>query len=258
MDYKNAYDYAIISVMNGDTHSHRRFWIILILVIVAAVGAVSGIYIWQHQQVSDLTKQVAFLKQTQLPQKKFTDIDDCNRNGGVDLFTINGQLSACLGGKVNSDDDGSVDSYQAFLRYSAQNLPRIEERKVSKTENRVDNADKFSDELAVFLKQDYAGCDFGESSARGYYKILKEVPNRFALLNYGCTNDENAVEGQYFIIAIKLGDGWALLSPTNNMDEEGRPSCLLQDMFKISSKLTPKCFENTGYDNGQLKERNYP
>jgi hypothetical protein len=109
----------------------------------------------------------------------------------------------------------------------------------------------------AFLKHDETGCEIGQqagsSAARGYYKILKEVSNRFALLNYGCLSDPGALQGNYDIVAMKLGDGWALLSPTNNFNGS-TPSCLMVDTFKISKTLTPKCFENTGYNNGALKD----
>jgi hypothetical protein len=106
--------------------------------------------------------------------------------------------------------------------------------------------------LIEFLKYDDTGCGNGQ----GYYRILKEVPNRFALLDYGCSTDKSALAGDYSIIALKLSDGWRLLSPTNNFDGT-TPSCLLVDMFKISKSLTPKCFENTGFNNGSLKTVSY-
>lgn len=228
--------------------SNKKSNKLIYLVIVLLVALTGFVYLWQHKKVNDLNKQVSSLEETQLPQKQFSSIEDCNQNGGVPLSTINGEFNACLGGKEEGGD-----SYQAFLQYSAQNLPRIDENatSTSKLENRVDNTTGHSSDLVTFLKQNDTGCE------QGYYKILKEVPNRFALLNYGCTNDKLALEGKYFIIAMRLGDGWAFLSPTNNMDDKGRPSCLLQDMFKISKDLAPKCFENTGYDNGKLKARNY-
>ena len=183
--------------MDVDTHNHRRFWIILILVVVMAVAGVGSVYWWQHEQVEDLNNQVAKLKQTQLPQKQFTSIEDCYKNGGKSLYTLNGQFSACLGGKVEDGED-----YQAFLQYSAQNLPRINERKISKTDNQVVSSDGHSADLVAFLKRDYTGCEIGQSedSVKGYYRILKEVSSRYALLNYGCTNDQSALKGQYFII----------------------------------------------------------
>jgi hypothetical protein len=241
---------TIIDNQQVDTSNTKKSNNLLIYVAVVLLLGLSGVvYLWQHNKVAGLNKEVAALKATQLPQKKYSSYKDCTNNGGVILNTINGQFNACLGG--NEDESGELPQYQAFLQYSSQNLPRITERKISKTENRVDNTSNHSADLVAFLKQDYTGCK------QGYYKIIQEVTNRYALLNYGCAQDKSALKGRYHIIAMKLGDGWVLLSPTNNMDEKGQPSCLLQDMFRISKELAPKCFENTGYDNGKLKERNY-
>jgi hypothetical protein len=227
------------------------------LLIVATCGLVGWI-VYQQQKVSDLNKKIVVLEKNQLPSRIFETYDECISNGGVILNTINAQFNGCLGG--NEDETGDLPQHQAFLQYSSQNLPRISERKKSDVVNRVDNADSSSPDLVAFLKQDYAGCEIGspDDSAKGYYKIIKEVEDRYALLNYGCEDDQAALSGKYYIIAIKLGDGWSLLSPTNNMSEEGQPSCLLVDMFKISKNLSAKCYENSGYNNGDLKDVVYP
>jgi hypothetical protein len=84
------------------------------------------------------------------------------------------------------------------------------------------------------------------------------VHERFALLNYGCTNDPNALKGAYDIIAMKMGDGWVQLSPTNNFNSNNVPSCLIVDMFKISKSLTPQCYQNTGYNDNSLRKVTNP
>jgi hypothetical protein len=167
-----------------------------------------------------------------------TTYEECVKNGGRSL---NSEFNACLGAKD-----------ELFLQYSAQNLPRINERTLSERENLVAFSGAYSADLVKFLRNDYTGCEVG------YYKIIEEVPGRFALLNYGCADDENALGGAYYIIAMKLGDRWALISPTNHMNDNGMPSCLLADIFKVSGDLASECFENTGYSDGSVRPVNYP
>lgn len=213
------------------------------LLLVISVAA----FVWQQGTIVSLNKQIEGLAVSQVPQRMYASYEDCMNNGGVILNTINGQFDACMGG--NEDETGEVPQYQAFLQYSAQNLPRLETSKKSKKENKVIVKGNYSADLVTFLKSDYTGCD-----TRGEYEIIKEVPGRFAMMKYGCDNGEQLQSSDNYsaIIAMKLSDGWRLLSPTNNMDKM-TPSCLLVDTFKISKKLSSKCFENTGYSNGRLK-----
>lgn len=195
------------------------------LILVAVVGI-----LWQQNKINNLRKEISQLKKTQLPQSKFANYEDCINNGGVLLNTINGQFDACLGG--NEDETGELPQHQAFLQYSAQNLPRLEEK------TKV-NGDPNS--LADFVKSS-TGCPS---------KVEKELKNRFAIIS--CTDQKSI-----YSLAIMLADGWRYISTTNNMNEKGQPSCLIVDMFKVSKDLVPKCFENTGYNNGKLKEVVYP
>lgn len=215
------------------------------LVLLAAGGL-----LWQWSTINHLKKEVTDLKKTSLPQKQYTSYEDCMGNGGAVLWTINAGFSGCLGG--NEAASGEMPEYQAFLQYSAQNLPRIEERKKASTENKVTANGSYSADLLAFLKSDYTGCQ-----PRGEYEVVKEVKDRFALMKYGCDGDGQVQsKNPPTMIAMKLSDGWVLLSPTNNM-EGNTPSCLLVDMFKISKELSDKCFENTGYNNGTQKDVTY-
>lgn len=164
--------------------------------------------------------------------KQFTSYDDCIANGGNFIGQQPG--NAC----INGGD-------QLFLQYSAQNLPRLTESKKARKDNVVEKSVAASADLVSFLKHDETGCE------TGYYKIIKEVKNRFALLTYGCDKPDASM------IAMKLSNGWTLISPTNHM-RDGAPSCLLADMFRVSSKLVNKCFENTGYNDGTLRGIKHP
>lgn len=227
--------------------------IIVIALLVLAALLAGGVYMWRQTQVKKLQDQVSTLEKTQLPQKQYESYEDCIANNAPPLNTINGQFNACLGG--NTDESGDLPQYQAFLQYSAQNLPRLLEDKVNESgdKNVILEGATASADLTTFLESEYAGC--GANSADeakfepAYITVVKEVPGRFALTMGGCSKND-----EYYSISIKLADGWRGISTTNNMDEEGLPSCLVVDMFKISKKLTKQCFENTGYNNGTLKD----
>jgi hypothetical protein len=183
--------------------------------------------------------------------KTFTSYDDCINNGGQWL-TYDGaiQFDACKGSGP-----------ELFLQYSAQNMPNISSNQTTKKTNVVLSNASDSSDLINYLTYNYSGCNIGQpagSSATGYFKILEEVPSGFAELNYGCSNYSQAELSKSYIIAMKLSSGWVLLSPTNNMFDNGVPSCLLVDMFRISKSLTPQCEQNTGYNDGSLRSVDNP
>lgn len=211
------------------TAARPKYWIPLLFLVV---GLLAGYGLgWQAQR-----------KPAALEPAIFSSFDDCVNNNGVSLIS---EFNACVA--PNPDDDTSL-----WLQYSAQNLPRLTERKTTPQANVVENVDKItSTGLVEFLEFDDTGCE------RGRYRFIKEVPDRFAQMNYGCAGDEVWSEGAQ-IIAIKLADGWALISPTNHMAEDGTPSCLMVDMFKISKDLSDKCFENTGYNDDSIRSVEYP
>lgn len=177
--------------------------------------------------------------------RTFTSYDDCTQNGGMHW---NAEFNACSGDAQVVD---GVEQGELFLQYSAQNLPRLTERKRAEKDNVVESVGSPSSDLLAFLKNDDTGC-----SESGYYKVLKEVPARFALANFGCTEAGDAKDDAH-VVAIKLADGWSLISPTNHFNEDGVPSCLMVDMFRIPKTLSGKCFENTGYNDGQLRDVSY-
>jgi len=191
--------------------------------------------------VSILTCSVIYLNH--LHHRMYTGgYTDCIQHGGQALHYYGPiQLEACRGGDT------------LFLQYSAQNLPRLTSEKTQPTANTVVADASVSPSLVDFLKYDYTGC----SDDAGYYKVLKEVPNRFAEMTYGCGSAVTAMP-QSYIIAMNAGGTWTSISPTNNMDETtGTPSCLIVDIFKISKALSSKCWQNTGYNNGAMRSVDY-
>lgn len=229
----------------------KKIFILAIAILV--IAGFTGGYFFHKQEVDRLATKISNLEKTQLPQKQFKSYEECmgNDNGGIPLNTENGSFNACLGG--NQDDTGEIPQHQAILQYSAQDLPRITGSTITKTKSMVTADGNYSADLIKFLEQNNEGCD-----TRSEYKLIKEVKDRFALLRYGCDGDgQVASNNPPAMVAMKLSTGWSLLSPTNNMQGD-MPSCLLVDMFRISKQLSAKCFENTGYNNGDLKMVTYP
>lgn len=220
----------------------------IIGVLIIVIIGLTGLVLYQQQKISESNQKITGLNKKQLPTNLYKSYDDCISNGGIMLDTINAQFNGCLGG--DKDESGQLPQHQAFLQYSAQNLPRIMARNESTIGSKVTAKNTISRDLVEFLAKD-GSC----APSKGEFEVIKEVTNRFALMKYGCEGGGQVQSNSSpTIIGMKLADGWVLISPTNNMDDEGRPSCLLVDMFKISKELSPKCFENTGFNNGELKE----
>jgi len=170
---------------------------------------------------------------------------DCVKQGGHTASYVGAiQVDACLG-----------DNDRLLLQYSAQNMPRISEYKLATATNNVVYTASDPVDLVTFLMHDETGC--GSAGTVGYYKITKVVPNRFAEMDYGCDTNTAKQKASAHVIAMKLGYTWALLSPTNNMDDNGVPSCLLVDMFRISKRLSDQCYQNTGHNDGSLRPVTY-
>ncbi len=180
----------------------------------------------------------------------YTGYSDCISHGGQAL-TYNDavQFNACRG-------SGSA----LYLQYSAQNLPNISQNKTTTVPNQVVSSSSDASDLINYLTYNYTGCNTGRpngSDVTGYYKIIKEIPSGWALLNYGCSNNTQSQNDSTHMIAMKLSSGWVELSPTNNFLPNGTPSCLLVDMFKVPETLTSQCYQNTGYSNGSLRSVTY-
>lgn len=202
-------------------YRNRTTFIVLALAAVLCIGFAGGVFA------------------TRLPHRirTFTGYTDCTAHGGQLLSYDSAiQFSAC---RSNAN---------LYLQYSAQDMPRLTAEKTQSTTNTVIADTDVSAGLVNFLKYDYTGCDGG----KGYYKVLKEVPDRFAMMDYGCGTD-----GGQEIIAMNVGGKWTFISPTNNM-QAATPSCLLVDMFKISKQLSSQCYQNTGYSDGSLRAVDYP
>lgn len=195
------------------------------------------------------------MQTAELPIKTFANYNNCVDYGGDNLSTINGQFNACLEGNK-----------QVILQYSSQNLPQITSNSTTTLQNDVtvnEEKNNFTptSDLISYLTNNQEGCYQGSTSSsglvKGYYRVIKETAD-FALLNYGCINDTHATSNKYFMIAVKLASGWVEISPTNNFNSQGVPSCLMMDMYKISSQISSTCFQDTGYNNNSIRTVNYP
>jgi hypothetical protein len=187
-----------------------------------------------------------------MPTKHFSasDWNGCVTKGGLWVMTVNAGFNACLeGGK------------QVLLQYSSQNLPQITTNRTTTTPNIVVSDSSDTSDLVSYLTYSYSGCSIGEApgtNLTGYYKIVKEIPTSWALLNFGCSGYTQTEKDDAFIVAMKLSSGWVQLSPSDGFLPDGTPSCLLVDMYKIPQSLTPQCFQNTGYNNGSLRKVTNP
>lgn len=206
------------------------------LLIVGAVLAVLGSLGWL-MYAHDHSQQI---------HSVYSSYADCVSHGGQPLQYDDAiQFDACKGTSSN-----------LYLQYSAQNLPRIDENRTTTTPNVIASAVSASSDLVSYLTYNYTGCDIGQpanSGATGYYKIIKEIPSGWALLQYGCSSRSSSSANNAYMIAMKLSSGWVELSPTNNFLPNGTPSCLLVDMFNVPGSLTSQCYQNTGYDDGSLR-----
>lgn len=201
---------------------------------------------WQRTIINNL-------KKTQIPQNEFTNFQECIEGDGL-LLEVIGDTYGCLSGKVVGDSNGKP-RFKAFYSFNAKSLPRILERRIGDNKNTVINNVGATKDLVEFLENDYWGCQ-----TKGEYEIVKELPDRFALMKYGCTGDGLiGSPNPPMIIGIKLADGWSLISSAkNNINNKGQPSCLLVDIFKISKKLTSQCFENTNTSVSKIRDVQYP
>ncbi|MGH7234381.1 MAG: pilus assembly FimT family protein [Candidatus Saccharimonadales bacterium] len=203
---------------------------LIIILFVAALLVVVG---W-----------VIFSKNNNKNHMVYTSYSDCISHGGQILTYDDAiQFSAC------KDNNNNL-----YLQYSAQNLPRIDQNANTTIPNQVIASPTDTSDLINYLTYNFTGCNQGKnSSVTGYFKIVKEIPSGWALLNYGCTNDTSAQKASTFMIAMKLSSGWVEISPTNNFLSNGTPSCLMVDMFRIPGDLTSHCYQNTGYNDGSLR-----
>jgi len=212
--------------------NRKRFSVIHLSVAIVALGLLFSLalYIRSNEKPSPVVA---------------ANYSDCVQKGGQ-VLSYDGaiQFDACLSG-----------NNQLSLQYSAQNMPRIDEHKITSTPNHIVYSASDPADLVSFLQRDDTGCASMQSV--GYYKIMKVVPDQFAEMTFGCDSYTQQQKDSAHIIAMKLGDGWALLSPTNNFNEQGVPSCLLVDMFRISKSLSSQCYQNTGYGDGSLRQVTY-
>lgn len=96
----------------------------------------------------------------------------------------------------------------------------------------VTNPNNGTSDLVSFLQADDGRCGkLGTSE----FKIVQELPGRFAKLGYGCGNTNSPMFARFW------QGNWQLISPTDQFMPDGTPSCEMVYKYSISNKLAPKC-----------------
>lgn len=95
-------------------------------------------------------------------------------------------------------------------------------------------------EIVNFLKKESLNsrCDIGsDGSPRGYFSVRGYTEDLTQLyLGYGCYSTEASM------YAIKSDAGWKTISPTNQFDLHGNPSCEMVDANAIQKSIAPVCW----------------
>ncbi len=110
----------------------------------------------------------------------------------------------------------------------------------------IDTANSPAD-LIAFLGADNTQCYKADGS--GYYKVVAQVNDQFAKMQYGCTTKNGTTSlgsSPAYILAKKMNDTWSLISPTNQwlpVNGQGLPSCSMVNDNKVSKIVTPQCWQ---------------
>lgn len=86
------------------------------------------------------------------------------------------------------------------------------------------------------------GCD------TAYYNVVRFTKQETqVLLSYGCEHPGASM------FAVKTGYEWELISPTNQFDDLGIPSCDHTKIYGISAEIAPVCVNGLSASGGQLR-----
>ncbi len=104
----------------------------------------------------------------------------------------------------------------------------------------VADATNGSADLAAFLRSDNEGCR--RSSDVAWFRVVKEVNNAQATVEYGCSKTYNAGNGTPARMLVHKVDGtWKPISPTNQW-VYNTPSCSMLQANQILTALEPGCW----------------
>lgn len=110
------------------------------------------------------------------------------------------------------------------------------------TANIVDDPQNGSVDLVAFLRSDDTGCWRAPSQGTGWYRIVKEVNDNQADMEYGCSQTYSQGNGSpVHILAHKVSGKWQLISPTNQWSYN-IPSCTMLQENDILAVLEPACW----------------
>lgn len=111
----------------------------------------------------------------------------------------------------------------------------------------VKRDDAATDRLRAFLEQ-AAQKDIELGCQSTYYNVVRYTKDESQLLlAYGCDYPGARM------FAVKSGAVWRLLSPTNQFDDLGTPSCDHIAEYSISAEIAPVCVKGLGSSSGQVR-----
>lgn len=106
-----------------------------------------------------------------------------------------------------------------------------------------------SADLVAFLRAQNEGCTPAQNGLT-WYRIVKEVNNSQATVEFGCSRNYNDGSGSPARMLVHVvGSKWQFISPTNQWDYTV-PSCSMLQANHILATLEPICWTKWGVGNG--------
>ena len=219
--------------------------------MVSHYGIIDNCLLFRHNEVMDTETQTATPISTQQSAPHSNKTVSAAHHL---LFSLLGLLVLVVGmgsvytwqhHKVNTLN-GQLNNYQATLvkdsKVSLDNLNAL----MALPNIVVDTANSPTD-LIAFLGADNTQCY--KSSESGYYKVVTQASDQFAKMQYGCTAKGGTTPlsaSPAYILAKKVNNKWALISPTNQwlpINGQDTPSCTMVNGNKVSKLVTPQCWQ---------------
>lgn len=126
--------------------------------------------------------------------------------------------------------------------YKAANKSAQSAAERKRIPNVVVDAQNGSRDLITFLKSDDTGCYKQPDQGAGWFRVVKEVNQSQAELEYGCSKTyDQGLGAPARILAHKVDGTWHFISPTNQWIYQV-PSCEMLKANDILATLEPQCW----------------
>jgi hypothetical protein len=113
----------------------------------------------------------------------------------------------------------------------------------------VEDTQNGSDDLVAYLRSQNQGCTPSQTGT-AWYRVVKEVNNSQAMVEFGCTRTYNAGSGSPARMLVHVvGNKWQFISPTDQWDYDV-PSCSMLQTNHILATLEPICWTKWAVGNG--------